>query len=79
MTTMSQEAKNKLKLIPRRTCAVCGTKRGYTNPMAECFECKKDFCFDHINGLQVAPNQKTHEPVRDVCEKCVEKFNYKTL
>lgn len=76
---LSNEAKEKLRNIPKSRCSVCDSPRSYTNPMERCFECKKKFCFDHIFTMQVKPNMKNGDPVRDICEKCKTKYNYKNL
>ena len=71
----------KLHARPRTTCAKCGSKRSYTNPMAKCFECGKKFCFDDIwGGLYCKERMKLTDTLRDVCvDKCKDKFNYKPL
>jgi len=73
---MDTEAKERLKNTIRAKCAVCQSGRQYTNPLAKCFECKKKFCFDHINGGQLNKKMKSNETIRDVCADCVKKFNY---
>lgn len=76
MATMTQEVKERLKSAPKRECLVCHSKKSYTNPMAKCFVCEKDFCFDHIIGGCLA---KKGEPVKDICKECFGKRQYKLI
>lgn len=46
---LTEEAKAKLRAIPRTRCEVCNTPISYTNPMERCLVCKKKYCYDHIN------------------------------
>lgn len=73
---MDQETKDKLKLIPTKTCTVCKTKRSYGNPMTKCYECGKFFCYNHIQASQVKKGMGSGEALRDICGKCVSKHNY---
>ncbi len=76
---LTQEQKDKLKALPKVKCAKCGKSRYYANPFAKCFECGKKFCFDHIFGSQIKKGMGKNEVVRDICEKCKEKFGYKRI
>lgn len=67
------------KGLETKKCTVCKCRRGYTNPMAKCFECKKPFCFDHIHCLQHKENMAENALLRDVCAKCIKKHGYKTI
>lgn len=69
----------KLASIPRPRCAKCNSIKSYTNPMAKCFECKKRFCYDDINSLQVNAMMKESEEVRHICDKCKEKYEYERI
>lgn len=62
---MNQETKDKLKLIPKSKCTICGTSKSYTNPMAKCKRCGKKFCFDHINS------KIEKDGVNDYCDNCL--------
>ena len=77
---MSVASMQKLHDRPRTQCSKCGSKKNYTNPMAKCFECGKKFCFDDIwGGLYCKERMGLNDSLRDVCDKCKEKFNYKSL
>lgn len=63
----------------KKICEICGSKRNYRNPMAKCYECKKNFCFDHITAGNVNNKMLKGDEVRDVCEADVKKFNYYSI
>jgi len=44
--------------------------------MARCFECKKNFCFDHIFCGMITKEMGQNEEIRDVCDECKRKLNY---
>lgn len=76
---MTDVAKEQLRNTPRAKCAICGTKRNYTNPMAKCWECQKKYCFDHIFCGQVKVGMKETEEVRDICDNCRDKCGYRSM
>ena len=80
LAKMGIALKLKLASLPKSQCSKCGRKRSYTNPMANCFECKKKFCFDDIwGGLYCKERMGLNDTLRRICDKCKEKFNYKDL
>lgn len=76
---MTAGAKLKLASIPRTRCAKCNKARTYLNPMAKCWECKKKFCYNDINCLQVNDTMNENDEVRHTCDECKEEHGYKTL
>ena len=72
-----QRVKKQLKLIPKVTCSFCGLKVHYQNPMARCAECKKKYCYDFIRGACWKKGMGNKS--EDVCLKCFDKFNYKSI
>ena len=76
---MDQTTKAKLKKIPKTICAKCKSKRSYGNPMAKCDECGARFCFDHIWGGQIKKDMSKNESVRDICDFCKERGDYRNL
>jgi hypothetical protein len=76
---LTEEAIKKLRSYPPSKCFKCDSKVSYTNPMEKCFECGQKFCYDHIHALQVNDKMSISETVRDICETCKEKLNYRTL
>jgi len=62
---MTEEAKARLKNRPRRRCSTCNTARAYTNPLARCLGCKKEYCYDHITAV----NGK--KGIEDYCDGCL--------
>lgn len=64
---------------PTKTCSICKSKKTYKNPLTKCFECKKDFCYDHINSIQMNNKMKKEDELRDVCDECQKKHRYKTV
>jgi len=76
---MDQKTKDKLKNIPRKLCLICKSKRSYTNPIAKCYECENDFCYNHILGGQVNDKMKENDKIRDVCKKCKHKHSYHSV
>jgi len=75
---MTPEQKAKLQQLPKKPkkrCSVCDSVQSYTNPMSRCFECKNNFCFNHIIGGCIhGPKQKPDDPIRDVCSACFGKY-----
>lgn len=65
-----------LKKTPPKQCAECGKTRSYTNPMAQCYECKGNFCYGHISGGQMNSQMKKTDELRTVCDKCKESGRY---
>ena len=59
-----------------KKCSICDSESGYENPIGECFECEKDFCYEHLHCLQVKKGMKLNEPLRDVCDEC-QKLGYR--
>ena len=76
LAKMAYSTKQKLASLPRAVCSVCHSKRSYGNPMAKCWECGKKFCFDHLWGGLFKKGMKLTETLRDVCDKCKEKYHY---
>lgn len=79
LAKMTNTDKQRLASIPVTRCAKCRSKRSYGNPMAKCYQCGKKFCFDDIWGGLYRKGMGLNESLRDVCDKCKEKFNYKQL
>jgi len=75
--SLTEEDKQRLKQYKRSRCNICNSPQGPTNPIAKCFECGKKFCFSHIFGGQINDQMAENEEIRDICEKCKERFNYK--
>jgi len=75
---MSEETKQRLKNTPVRRCSICNTPYSYGNPIAKCWECKRDFCFDHIFGSQVNNQMEENDPLRNICDKCRKLYRYRT-
>lgn len=76
---MNEAALTRLKKIPPTRCTKCKSVRSYTNPMEKCYECKRKFCFDHIQSLQINDKMNENTPVRCVCPECIPKHGYRTL
>lgn len=58
----------------------CKINKGCDNNyLGRCFECKEQFCYDHIWALQVKKGMLKNDKVRDICEKCKEKYKYTSL
>ena len=76
---MDQKTKDRLKKVPRAVCAECKSKKNFCNPMAGCFECKMNFCYEHIQGGQVNSGMSKFEEVRSVCDACKKEYGYRTL
>ena len=72
-------SKNKFSNLKRGKCHKCNKIKSRTNPLAICHECKKRFCYDHIYSGQINSTMPNNERIRDVCSKCKEKYNYKSL
>ena len=70
---------NKIKQTGTNRCFTYKTRIQCKNPLANCYECNKRFCYDHIYCNQYNDKMKLEDEVRDVCLECIEKFNYKTL
>lgn len=60
-------------------CHKCGSKKGYMNPFATCYECKKRFCFDCIWAGLINSKMGNNEEIRKVCDSCKEEHGYKDL
>lgn len=60
-------------------CSMCNCKQKYTNPITRCYECKKRFCFDHINALMYNNTVGANEEVRTICDSCAKLHNYLSL
>lgn len=75
-TAMDNKTKDRLKAIPRTRCAECDSLQKYTNPMARCFECKKKFCFSHINAGMANSTMGKNTSLRDICDACIPKGKY---
>lgn len=71
--------KEELRKLPRKQCSICERKAYYQNPIDKCFECGKHFCFDHIYGGQVNDKMVENDVIRNICEKCRVKHEYRTL
>lgn len=76
---MDQKIKKLLKKIPRAFCGECKSKKNSCNPMARCFECNGNFCYDHIWGGQIKEGMSKGEEVRSVCDACRKTYSYRTL
>lgn len=62
-----------------KNCTDCNSIRSYTNPFWKCFECKKKFCGDCINGGQINSKMSVNDEVRDICDNCKADNSYKNL
>ena len=69
----------KLKNIPRSKCGTCKKIISHNIPMVRCFECKIKYCFDHIYCNQINDKMKENDMLRDICDKCKEKYGYRRL
>lgn len=79
MWKMTEEAKAKLREIPRKQCSVCNSRQDYTNPACKCYECRLIFCYDHIHSLQVNDKMGENDELRDICEECQKKYGYRIV
>ena len=68
-----------LRNKPRTVCFKCNSKQRYTNPMAQCWECRQKFCFDHIWSGQINDAMTENETVRDICDNCKKSKKYITM
>jgi len=58
---------------------ICNKCKQKASPRAICYECKKIFCFQDIWGGQVNDKMKETDEIRDICDSCKEKYNYRLL
>jgi len=76
---MDQKTKDRLKKIPKTKCAECKSKKNSCNPMARCFECKGNFCYEHIWGGQFKESMRESDALRDICDLCRKEHGYGNL
>ena len=65
--------------IPRTRCAKCKKFKSYENPTQKCWECKQNFCYEHIWGGLTKEGMEETEELRSICDKCKDSFDYKEI